>query len=292
MHTGPKANAPSKQRHIPEGSRATPLDTTAVAFAMSAAVTGSSQPERRLRFFSSAGASLGGDAARAGGVGLRSRERSRRLLRSRERDLDGERRFGDLERERSWSDLCLRRGLRERERERPMLQGLTRDYRKYRDVCFWLGGAIMAFSSAFGAVPTDPRKSLYSFRDKGRLTSTMAPQSSVLPCNLATTMVSKRLSVVANNSPRSQEARKQQIVPWIRRPRFMFESWPSDEEEDDESDYRCVYNPYAVLGLAPDPRPVHVALTCPTSKAEIHNAYLELSKRLHPDCRNAAAERR
>ena len=113
----------STQCHTPDGSRATPADTTAVALAISAAVTGSSQPERRLRFFSSAGASLGGDAARAGGVGLRSRERpeSRRLLRSRDRDLDGERCFGDLERERSWSDLCLRRGLRER--ERPMLEG-------------------------------------------------------------------------------------------------------------------------------------------------------------------------
>ena len=120
----------------------------------------------------------------------------------------------------------------------------------------------------------------------------MAPQSTLLPCNLATAVTTTRLSVVASSSPRSNEACQQQLVPWVRRPRFRFESWASDEEEDDESDYRCMYNPYAVLGLAPDPRPVHIALTCPIAKAEIHNAYLELSKRLHPDCRNAAAERR
>lgn len=78
------------------------------------------------------------------------------------------------------------------------------------------------------------------------------------------------------------------IVPWIRRPRFVFEDW-GDEADEENADYRCVFDPYAALGLPLDLRPIHVALTCPRAKADIHNAYLELSRRLHPDCRHHTA---
>jgi hypothetical protein len=101
-------------------------------------------------------------------------------------------------------------------------------------------------------------------------------------------MVSQDLPAVCKRSVASSTA---DVVVWTRKPRYVFEMWPEDGEAD-EDDHRCVFDPYAVLGLMPDPRPVHVSLTCPFKKAEIHNAYLELSRRLHPDCRNPRKERR
>lgn len=46
------------------------------------------------------------------------------------------------------------------------------------------------------------------------------------------------------------------------------------------------WDPYFILGLPVDNRPVEVSLRCPYRTAEIHTAFLELSKHLHPDRRH------
>ena len=102
------------------------------------------------------------------------------------------------------------------------------------------------------------------------------------------------------------------LVPYVRRPRFVLEGIddaPTTLQIDGAPGYvpsdsgcgwdvdECLqglvkWNPYWVLGLAPDSRPLAVSLACPQRLAEIHNAYLDLSKRLHPDSRVDAIESR
>ena len=108
------------------------------------------------------------------------------------------------------------------------------------------------------------------------------------------------------------------IVPYVRRPRFVLEglddggttpgsslngSWESTGggvggggglgwEVDDCLQGLVKWNPYWVLGVPPDDRPLAVSLACPKRLSEIHNAYLDLSKRMHPDSRVDSSELR
>jgi hypothetical protein len=79
------------------------------------------------------------------------------------------------------------------------------------------------------------------------------------------------------------------IVPYVRRPCFVPESGGGDDGGGADSElYMSYWDPYRVLGLPVVPSDdVAASLLSTQATAEIHQAYRELSKRLHPDTRSS-----
>lgn len=91
-------------------------------------------------------------------------------------------------------------------------------------------------------------------------------------------------AMTTNSTLRAPECEQWAIVPYKRTPRFMTERlrFPDDDEVTE------LYNPYAILGLAPVLHTSFDAILDDGSarrrwRQQVENAYLELMRQYHPD---------